>query len=103
MAETGFPVEQKALPYVDVSVPSLSGGQAAGTSAVLAANASRRALAIMPNADGRMYFTSSASADGPYWPLYAGVMRTLSGAQCPAGDIFVTGQAAGTKLRIGEA
>jgi hypothetical protein len=103
MAETGFPVEQKALPYVDVSVSSLSSGQAAGTTLVLAANASRRALTIMPNADGRMYYTGNAATDGPYWPLYANVARALSGAQCPAGDIFVTGQAAGSKLRIGEA
>ena len=94
---------QVALPYTDKSVASLATNQAAGTALVLAANAARRALTIMPNADGRLYFTGSAAADGPYYPLYAGVARTISGAECPAGVIYVTGQTAGTKLRIGEA
>jgi hypothetical protein len=103
MAATGFPVEQLALPYTDMSVPSLSAAQAAGTALVLAANPARRALTIMPNADGRLYHTGSANADGPYWSLYAGVARTLTGPECPASDIYVTGQPVGSKLRIGEA
>lgn len=99
----GFPTEQRALPYNDMSVASLSAGQAAGTASVLSANSSRRALMIIPNADGSLYFTGSATVDGPYYPVYAGVGFSLIGGECPTGAIFITGQTAGSKLRIGEA
>jgi hypothetical protein len=100
---TGLPVQARALPYNDKSVADVSVRQAAGMDAVMSANANRLALSIMPNANGRLYYTGNAEADGPYYPLYAGVARTLTGSECPAGDIFVTGQSAGTRLRIGEA
>jgi hypothetical protein len=54
----------------------------------MSANANRLALSIMPNANGRLYYTGNAEADGPYYPLYAGVARTLTGSECPAGDIL---------------
>lgn len=100
---TGVPVQAHALPYADASIPSLSAGQASGAAAVLPGNAARRALSIMPNADGRLYYTGPAATDGPYYPLYASVARTLTGADCPAGAIYVTGQAQNSRLRIGEA
>lgn len=89
-------------PFTDVSVASLSAGQAAGTTAVITANAARRAIAITPAADGRLYIASSAGA-GFYWPLYAGVTRMLSGADCPTNALFVTGQTAAAALPMAEA
>lgn len=100
---TARQTDQMALGYVDVSVPALTAGQASGAESVVGANEYRRGVAFMPNADGRLYYTGPAAADGPYYSLYAGVTRTLTGADCPSGAIYVTGQTAGTKLRIGVA
>lgn len=98
-----FTMSPGGLPYTDVSVASLSAGQAAGTALVQPANPTRKGLAIVPNADGRLYYTGSATADGVYHSLYAGVHKVLTGPDCPTGAIYVTGQVASTKLRMGEA
>lgn len=103
MATYGSPIRDVGQAFADVSVASLSNEQAAGTTAVIAANPNRTGFAITPNADGRLYFTGPASADGPYFPLYLGVTRTLTGGDCPTGALYVTGQAAASKLRMGEA
>ena len=89
--------------FTDISVGSLSAGQAAGTASVAPADATRSAIFINPNADGRVYFTGDAAADGPYYSLYAGVPFLRTGAECPQGALFVTGQTAATKLQIGKA
>lgn len=94
-------VRQSATAMVDVSVASLSAGQAAGTASVIAANSARHLIAITPTNDGRLYI-SSAAGNGFYWPLYAGVTRVLSGADCPTNALFVTGQTAGTALPMAE-
>jgi hypothetical protein len=72
----------------------LSAGQATGAASVMTANADRLAISIMPNANGRLYYTGSGGGRWPLLPLYAGVARTLTGAECPAGDLYVTGQPA---------
>jgi hypothetical protein len=64
---TGMPVQARALPYVDKSVSELSAGQATGAASVMTANADRLAISIMPNANGRLYYTGAAAADGPYY------------------------------------
>lgn len=83
--------------YTDITVGSLSAGQAAGTSSVVAADATRKLFAITPASDGRIYVASSAGA-GFYIPIYAGVTRILSGPDCPTNAIFVTGQTVSTPL-----
>lgn len=102
-AQNPTPMAAYGFAYSDVSVVSLSAGQAAGTAQALSANPARKGLTITPNADGRLYFTGTATADGPYLQLYAGVTMTRVGGDCPTGAIYVTGQTAGTKLRMGEA
>jgi hypothetical protein len=97
---TGMPVQARALPYVDKSVSERPPGRRRAAS-VMTANADRLAISIMPNANGRLYYRGG----GGRWallPLYAGVARTLTGAECPAGDLYVTGQPR-LSLRIGEA
>jgi hypothetical protein len=94
-------VQTPATGFVDVSVASLSAGQAAGTASVIAANANRRVFAITPTNDGRLYI-ATAAGNGFYWPLYAGVTRVLSGVDCPTNALFVTGQTAGTALPMAE-
>lgn len=99
----GYPNRDVGQLFTDASV-TLSAGQASGSAPVLAANPNRTGIAITPNADGRVYFTGTASADGPYFQLYAGVTFMRVGGECPTGDIYVTGQGAtGAKLRMGEA
>jgi hypothetical protein len=87
--------------FADRSVPVISASQAAGTASVLPANASRKVLALTPVADGRLYIASAAGG-GFYWPLYAGVTKSLTGAECPTNALFVTGQPAGATLAIAE-
>jgi hypothetical protein len=87
--------------FADVSVASLSSGQAAGTSSVIASNVNRKIIAITPANDGRLYI-ASAAGNGFFWPLYAGVTRTLSGADCPTNALFVTGQTVDTALPMAE-
>jgi hypothetical protein len=94
-------VQTTATAFADVSVASLSAARAAGTTSVIAANPARRVLAITPTNDGRLYI-ASAAGNGFYWPLYAGVTRVLSGADCPTNALFVTGQTAGTALPMAE-
>lgn len=103
MATYGYPFRDVGQAFADVSVASLSAGQAAGTSPVIAANPNRTGITITPNADGRVYFSGDATADGPYFQLYAGVTMTRVGGECPTGALYVTGQTVSTKLRIGEA
>lgn len=98
---TQVALAQLGQAFTDVSA-TLSAGQAAGTTAALGANPNRTGIAITPNADGRVYFTGSATADGPYFQLYAGVTFMRVGGECPTGALFVTGQGT-AKLRMGEA
>jgi hypothetical protein len=70
--------------------------------AVMSANANRLALSIMPNANGRLYYTGNAEADGPYYPLYRRRAHAHR-VRVPGRRHLVTGQSAGTRLRIGEA
>jgi hypothetical protein len=98
-----MPTEQFAQDYPDKSVIALTPAQAAGTDAVLPANINRKGIKIMPVSNGKLYFNGNAAADGAYYPLYAGVLREVEGQRCPTGALYVTGQAAGTKLRIAEA
>lgn len=94
-------VQSPGTGFADVSVAALSAARAAGTTSVIVANANRRVFAITPAADGRLYI-ASAAGNGFYWPLYAGVTRVLSGADCPTNALFVTGQTAGTALPMAE-
>jgi len=90
-----------ATSFTDRTVAPLSLTQAAGTASVIAANATRKVFAITPTTDGRLYI-ASAAGNGFYWPLYAGVTRVLSGAECPTNALFVTGQTAATALPMAE-
>ena len=94
-------VKQTGTALTDRTVPALSAGQAAGTASVIDSNPARRAIMITPVNDGRLYIASAVGA-GFYWPLYAGVTKSLTGADCPTNTLFVTGQPAGATLAIAE-
>lgn len=85
--------------YVDVSVTSLSSGQAAGTATVIGANTLRKSLMINPPADCILTLASAASTG---WPLFGGVPNTISGVECPANALFVVGLSAGAALTVWE-
>lgn len=85
--------------FTDASIPSLSAGQAAGTTAILAANTSRTALKIVPPADCTLTI-SAASTVGI--PLYGGVENTFEGGSCPTNDLFVRGLSVSAALTIWE-
>ena len=87
--------------FIDRSISALSASQAAGTALVIAANANRRVFAITSTNDGSLYI-ASAAGNGFYWPLYAGVARVFSGADCPTNALFVTGQTVATALLMAE-
>jgi hypothetical protein len=93
------PISINAIPYTDRTV-TLTAAQAGGTATIIAANPSRKAFAITPAADGRLYLNSGAT--GFYYPLYAGVTRSFSGQDCPTNAFYITGQTAGATLPIEE-
>jgi hypothetical protein len=91
---------QGSINYVDRSVTALNASQAAGTTPVILANPARKAFAITPTNDGRLYIGTGAS--GFFYPLYAGVTRSFSGSDCPQNALYVTGQTIGTQLPMAE-
>lgn len=82
--------------YTDRSVASLSSGQAAGTSSVIAANAIRRNVKIVPPADCTVRLAPGGAGG---IPIFAGVANDIPLANA----LFVTGLAAGAALTILEA
>lgn len=88
------------LAYADHSVSSLSAGQAAGTTTVLAANSARKALMINPPADCFLAIAGGATAG---WPLFANVPNLISGQECPSNALFVVGLSTAAILTIWEA
>lgn len=93
-----------SLPTTFVSTPSiasLSSGQAAGTTAILAANPDRTAIKIVPPADCLLRVTSGGSGVGGI-PLFGGVPNEFSGHDCPMGALYITGLATGAALTIWE-
>lgn len=97
-----IPMGFVAAAYVDRTVASLSAGQAAGTSVVLAANPARRGLMINPPIDCTLLI-SAASGTPRGWPLFANVPNTIVGQECPTNDIYIYGLTAGQVLAIWEA
>lgn len=87
--------------FSDVSIASLSVGQAAGTSPILNANPNRRQFTITPGQDGGLY-VAAASAGKFFWPLNAGLTLSLSGSDCPTNALYVSGQAANSALLMVE-
>lgn len=85
--------------YTDVSVASLSAGQAAGTSTIIAANANRKSLMVNPPADCFLAISSGATAG---WPLFAGVPNIITGQECPTNALYVDGLTAATALTVWE-
>jgi len=85
--------------FTNQSVASLSAGQAAGTTEILAANANRKALKIVPPAD----CTLRIGATGAGIPLFGGVANEFSGGDCPTNALFVTGLTAGVAVTVWEA
>ena len=81
----------------DQSVASLSSGQAAGTSTVIAANTSRHVLVIVPPADCTLTLTSGSTRG---IPLIGGLPNTFSGAEVPTNALYVSGLTAGQTLVI---
>ncbi len=93
-----------SLPTTFVSTPSiaaLTAGQAAGTDPILAANANRSAIKIVPPADCLLRTVSGGSGVGGI-PLFGGVPNEFSGQSCPMGALYITGLAAGAALTIWE-
>lgn len=86
--------------FASQSIASLSAGQAAGTSAILAANANRTAIKIVPPADCTLAIASGASVG---IPLFGGVANEFSGGDCPTNALYVTGLTAGAAITIWEA
>jgi hypothetical protein len=82
--------------YTDVSVASLSAGQAAGTTAVIAANPNRELVKIVPPADCVVRITSGGVGG---IPIFADVANDIPLANA----LFITGLAAGDAVTILEA
>lgn len=89
-----------AQSYADRSVTSLSSGQAAATTPLLAANASRQALMIVPPIDCTLTLISGGSTGQP---LYGGVANRMLGQECPSNDLYISGLSAGASVTIWEA
>lgn len=93
-----FPIAGVA--YADVSIASLSAGQAAGTATVLAANANRKSLMINPPAD--CFLAIGSGATGGY-PLFADVPNQITGQDCPTNALYIGGLSAAASVVIWEA
>lgn len=89
------------LSYNDESV-TLSSGQAAGTTAVIAENMGRRAIKFIPPTDCRIQLASGGDADTGV-PIFADVEYSWVGGECPINALFVTGLSEGDALTIWEA
>lgn len=95
----GFPFENVGSLFVDQSITSLSSGQAAGTSSVLAIKTDRKSLKIVPAAD----CTLKLGTSGLGIPLFAGVANEFSGGNCPTNALYITGLTVGASVTIWEA
>jgi hypothetical protein len=88
--EAGQPISPgtvAGLTYTDTSIASLSANQAAGTTAILAASATRKALVINPPANCGL----ALSSGGPViWPLFANVPNSFIGQECPTAALYLT-------------
>lgn len=91
---------QQGLAWADVSIAALSAGQAAGTSTVRGASATRKALMINPPADCLLKISTAAGSGG--WPLFGGVPNTIIGQACPTNALYITGLATGQAVGIWE-
>jgi hypothetical protein len=85
--------------FGDASVASLTAGQAAGTSIVLAANTARSALKIVPPADCYLAVAPGKTAG---IPLYGGVQNTFEGNGCPTNALYLIGLSPGGAVMIWE-
>lgn len=92
---------QPGLEWVDVTIASLSSGQAAGVAAVLSGNADRKGLMINPPVDCLLKIATADDAGG--WPLYGGVPNSIVGQSCPTNALYLTGLSAGQAVAIWEA
>lgn len=95
----GYPFVGVASAFTDQSVASLSAGQAAGTTEILAANANRKAVKVGPPAD----CTLKIGTSGAGIPLFGGVANEFSGGDCPTNALYVTGLSAGVAVTVWEA
>ncbi|PHP21359.1 hypothetical protein CG471_01970 [Sphingobium sp. IP1] len=86
--------------YTDVSVASLSAGQAAGTTSVIAANAARKGIKIIPPSDCILKIVSGATGGVP---LFGGVANDFSGPECPINALYLSGLLLGAAVTIWEA
>lgn len=86
---------QAPVTLTDDSIASLSAGQAAGTSVILAANTSRRALVIDPPADCLLTFTSGGTTG---YRLFANVPNGVT--PVPTNALYISGLAAGQAVTI---
>lgn len=86
----------------DISITSLSAGQAVGTVAVAPLNPARKFFAITPSKEGRLYIGDASGArTNFFWPLFAGITKTID-EDTPTNALFVTGQPAGQPLPMAE-
>jgi hypothetical protein len=85
--------------FAEVSINSLSANQAAGTQAIVAANAGRKTLMLNPPADCVLTITSGATKGRP---LFGNVPNAIAGPECPTNALFVSGLSAGQTLTIWE-
>lgn len=100
--DTGSGVKWKgygpAIAYVDQSVASLTVGQAAGTSTILAANSARKVLMVNPTSNCALTVASGATTG---WPLFANIPNVIDHG-VPASALYVYGLSAGAVLTIWE-
>lgn len=85
------------------SIVTLTAGQAAGTDALLPANAARKALMFGASVDFKIALTGGA-ADG--LRVYASARDSFVGKECPVGAVYLvpgSGLAAGAALVVWEA
>ncbi|GGO95075.1 hypothetical protein [Stakelama pacifica] len=95
------PTASVAVNYADRSIAALTAGQAAGTSAILSPHSrgTRRALMIVPPSDCVLTIASGAETGVP---LFGNLPNRVSGSDCPANELFVSGLAEGDALTIWE-
>lgn len=86
----------------DISIASLSAGQADGSVAVAPLNPARKFFAITPSKEGRLYIGDANGGRASFfWPLFAGITKTID-EDAPTNALFVTGQSAGQPLPMAE-
>lgn len=99
MALTELGLRPLGSAFADQSITSLSSGQAAGTSTVLAANTDRTALKIVPPID---CFLAVASGQTTGIPLYGEIENTFEGNGCPTNALYIVGLTAAAAVLIWE-